>query len=484
MRRFVPILLVLVLAPWACKKKEPLRAGPVLAGERWVAHLEKDLVPFWTQESALGSPAGNFPTFRCDDGTLVDPQLPCADLAYSGVWISQKMDREYTRMKSRQTFFYGVAYHLTGDEKMLELARTGVDYIRTHALESGTGSSVTYWKNGVPGPPVLERTTQDLAYAQLGMAFYYYLTRDSEVLSDILRLKTHIFETFWDEKWGMLRWTREGVATEVKRQELVAQLDQINAYMLLLTPILPEPHQSEWRRDLARLSHIIKDRFFAPEHGLFWGSLHDPDDRVLGSHHTDFGHTIKSLWMLERVGRLTGQKDLVDFARAHAPAVFEKAYMPDTGCWASGLRRDGSLDVWLSWWTFAELDQAAATLALEDRAFTGYLEKTAGCWFEVLVDPEHGEVWGSASPYDASKKRWKAHLWKNGYHSAEHALVMYLTAQELHGKPGTLHFAFGTGREETLRPYFFSGEGKVTDRQTLASFPGRERVTVSFQGLR
>jgi mannose/cellobiose epimerase-like protein (N-acyl-D-glucosamine 2-epimerase family) len=484
-RLFAGSLLTVLtcFATFACREKYVVGPGPVPVGERWISHLEKDLIPFWTMESALGKPVGNFPTFRCDDGNLPDPELPCAELAYSGAWISQKADREYTRMKSRQIYFYGAAYHLTGDEKMLELARAGVEYLRQNAIEKDTGSAITYWKDGRPGPRLLARTTQDLAYAELGMSFYYYLTRDPEVLADILRLKKHIFETFYDERWGMLRWTREGVATEVQRQELVSQLDQINAYMLLLAPILPEPHQSEWKNDLVRLARLIKDRFFAPEHGMFWGSLHLSDDRVLGSHHTDFGHTIKSFWMIERTGRLTGQKDLVDFARRDAPRVFEKAFMPDNGCWASGLRRDGSLDVWLSWWTFAELDQMAATLSLEDRTYTGYLGKTSECWFKFLVDHESHEVWGSASPYDPSRKGGKVHLWKNGYHSAEHALVMYLTGQEFHGKPARLFFAFPAGQEGPVVPYFFSGESHAVKREPLTSF-GRDRVEVSFSKIR
>jgi hypothetical protein len=60
--------------------------------------------------------------------------------------------------------------------------------------------------HGAPGP----RTSQDLAYGQLGMAMYYYLTRDESVLADILRLKEHIFGGYWNAEWGMLRWVAKG----------------------------------------------------------------------------------------------------------------------------------------------------------------------------------------------------------------------------------------------------------------------------------
>lgn len=96
----------------------------------------------------------------------------------------------------------------------------------------------------------------------------------------------------------------------------VSQLDQINAYMLLLAPLLEDEQVAcDWQRDLVLLARVVKDRFFAPEHGMFWGTLHDPASRKLGSRHSDFGHSMKSLWMLYLTGQLTGQRDLVELAR-------------------------------------------------------------------------------------------------------------------------------------------------------------------------
>ncbi|HET8799271.1 MAG TPA: hypothetical protein VFO89_16400, partial [Thermoanaerobaculia bacterium] len=181
-----------------------------------------------------------------------------------------------------------------------------------------------------------------------------------------------------------------------------------------------------------------------------------PAESGLGRRHTDFGHTIKAFWMIERVGRLTGRDDLVAFVARNAPRVLERAWMPEVGCWATGYREDQSLDRTLVWWSFAELDQMAATLALRDRAFAANLPASARCWFGKMVDREHHEVWGFVDPDNPARHFAKAHLWKNGYHSAEHALVGYLTAQELHGQPATLWFAFDAHRAD-VRPYVFSG---------------------------
>ena len=108
-------------------------------------------------------------------------------------------------MKSRQTFLYGVAFHITGDERYLEYARAGVAWLRAHAYERDTGSAVTYWSGGKPGPPPDQRTTQDLAYAQVGLAFYYYLTRDPDVLADLIGLEHHIMTRYWESSPGSAR---------------------------------------------------------------------------------------------------------------------------------------------------------------------------------------------------------------------------------------------------------------------------------------
>lgn len=474
------------LAATSCSRGtfEPAPA-PLPAGDAWVDHLSRDLAPFWLRPEALGTPVGAFPTFRCDDGTLVDPELPCGEMLVAGPWVSSQLDKEFTRMRSRQTFFYGVAFHLTGEERYLALAKAGVEHFRAHALDRTARSAVSWWRNGEARPPVEARTAQDLAYANLGLAFYAYLTRDPGVLADALLLYDGIFERYDDRSRGLLRWAAGGVGGETARVELVAQLDQVNAYALLLASVAPEPHRTKLRADLARIARILVDRFWSEELGLFRGSLHDPLESGLGSRHTDFGHTIKALWMIERTGALLGDAGLSSWARERMPKVFARAYLPRYGCWASGVRHDGSLDAGVTWWIAAELDQAAATLALTDRRYTGYLEKTYACWLERLVDRENGEVWSWVDLDDPARRGAKQHLWKNGYHSAEHALVSYLTAQELHARPATLHFAFAeTSTRAGLRPYFFAGEPVRVKESRLESRPDLKRVTVDFRHLR
>jgi len=455
------------------------------SGERWLKHFLEDLLPFWNLPDAWGTPRGDFPTFRGNNGRAVDWAKPPEELATAPGWLKENFGREFVRMKSRQTYFYGVAYHLTGDPKMLELARDGATFIRNNALDPVTGSAVSYWEKGAPRPEVLARTSQDLAYAELGLAMYYYLTRDEAVLKDIKRLKRHIFGQYWNPQWQALRWVvKANPENDQLRQELVAQLDQVNAYLLLLTPLLPTTERKAWTADLQRLAQVmVKDYHDADRH-LFWGTIHDPAQKKLGSRHTDFGHSAKAYWMLERIGRMTKDRALIDLATRGAGALLKQAYLPDSGTWGSRLNPDGSVDTGKEWWIYAELDQLAQTLALADPTQAAPLPRTEAFWFKRMVDPVNHEVWVAAGgpnfePYEGPK----IHQWKSGYHSAEHALVGYLTTQALHGEPATLYFA-PSNPKALLRPYVF--EGTISSRTTgpLPGFPGRRAVAVAFTGLR
>jgi mannose/cellobiose epimerase-like protein (N-acyl-D-glucosamine 2-epimerase family) len=489
---FKPILLLSCLALFTVGLPAPAQApaattgaAKLPSGERWLKHFNEDLLPFWNVPDAWGTPRGDFPTFRGNDGRAVDWAKPPEELAEGPGWIKAEFGREYVRMKSRQTYFYGVAYHLTGDPRMLELARSGATFIRTRAIDPKTGSAVSYWEKGQAQPEILARSSQDLAYAELGLAMYYYLTRDPAVLRDIQKLKAHIFTQYWNPAWKGLRWVvKPNAAQEEQRQELVAQLDQVNAYLLLLTPILPPRERKAWTADLQRLARTLVKDYHEPERHLFWGIIHEAKQKRLGARHVDFGHTAKAYWMLERIGRLTQDQALVDLATTGAAAVLKQAYLPDSGTWGSRLRPDGSVDTGKEWWIYAELDQLAGTLSLRDPAQAAPLGRTADFWFRRMVDPVGHEVWGGAGGPDFEPYRGpKIHQWKSGYHSAEHALVGYLTAQALHGQPATLYFAPPSAKA-LLRPYFFEGKAKVQSITPLPGFPGHLKVEVSFTDLK
>ncbi|HVE82665.1 MAG TPA: AGE family epimerase/isomerase [Myxococcales bacterium] len=465
-------LLLLPLLLIGCRHPFPdIAAPPALpSGERWLQHLKQELLPFWMNPAAFGDPPGAFPSVRCDDGSALDRAHPCPEVA-GEPWLME--DRLHVVAHSRQIYAYGMAFHLTGDRRYLELARSGLDYLRGHALDRKNGGAYS-WRDGSGawGPEPGKRTPQDQAYSLLGASLYYSLTRDEAVLQDIRAVKAAIFQAAVDPELHVLR--RPLVPEKLF---LVDTLDQLNAYLVLTTPLLPEPEREATLRDLVRLARGILAVFYSREEPMFY--LEVP--RRPGDHpdkaKNDFGTTIKALWMIRFCGLIAGDADLVRQAEAEGRRVLDRAWLGDSSTWGERVLPEGGVGKDKIWWVSAELDQFTATLAMRSPELASRLPAAWDYWFRRFVDPAHGEVWtrldGATNlPEKGSlPKQWP---WKAGYHTFEHALVGYVAAQQLHGEPVVLHYAFDPAtRPGTVRPYLF--EGAIRKVEPLPS--GVYRVT-------
>jgi mannose/cellobiose epimerase-like protein (N-acyl-D-glucosamine 2-epimerase family) len=488
-KRMINILAILAVAldlqvvPILGQRLPPPAGLPTASD--WKTHIEDDVMLFWVPAKTLGEP-GNFPTYRCNDGSLFDKSRPCLELANPAagiVWL----DREYLRMKSRQVYGYGVAYQITGDLKYLELAKQGTDYIIKHGFQKvGDGlAPITFWKTATnrieSGPKVTQRTSQDMAYSLTGIAFYYYLTRDPEVLKVIEAVKDYIFKSYYDEGQHIMHWVSENYWEETTdRWELTAQLDQVYGYMIWLTPSLPVEKQSSWRADLKKLAHIMKERFYAGDCsaeenkkdgcGLFWGDVTQGHAHQVGAAHTDYGHSVKTMWMIYTVGKMTEDKELEEFGRTGAGRIIRRAYDAHNGSWSRDPLSDDK-----EWWIFCELDQTSLTLGLSDITYANYVVSTWKYWKTYMVDHQQHEVWHlvKADTNKPDRTLPKQHAWKNMMHSTEHALVGFILCSELYGKPVDLYFAWKQRpSDDTIHPYVYDGE-----IQSVESKDGRQKVT-------
>jgi mannose/cellobiose epimerase-like protein (N-acyl-D-glucosamine 2-epimerase family) len=367
------------------------------AGDRWLQHLTGDLLPFWTVAAAFGNPVGAFPSVRCDDGSLLDYKKPCPPIAGNAYLLTPA---QYLVSVSRQTYGYGVAYHLTGDPKYLGYMKAGIDYIRQNAVDRTGGGMFTMLDLGSNtwGPQREFRNPQELGYGLLGLAMYYYLTRDDQVLPDILAIKNYILLNYYNQVLGTMQWMlKNNGAERFDQKQLVADLDQMNTYLVLLAPILPEPQRTEWQQTLALLSRSILGTFYSPGDNLFLTLADTPQDRDVTFSGVDFGHTSKALWMMRWTGLMLGDQGMVSFAEAAGRRLFDRAYLPEDGSWAEGILAGGQTDKNKNWWISAELDQLSGTLALGDLSAGRYLPQTTDYWFKYFVDPQYGEVWNGVN---------------------------------------------------------------------------------------
>jgi mannose/cellobiose epimerase-like protein (N-acyl-D-glucosamine 2-epimerase family) len=320
------------------------------------------------------------------------------------------------------------------------------------------------------------------------LSFYYYLTRDDSVLQPMLRIEQYIRQNYFDARQGIYRFKRQG--PEADRLVLVAELDEANAYMVLLAPLLPEPYQKQWRAELAQLAQTMRSRFYDRATGFFAGTLsRKPDEKcIFDREDTDFGHSVKAYWMMHFIGRLTSDPGLDSFAREQAPKLLQRAYQPATGSWATQPTCEGKsqgINRTSTWWMAAELDQAALTFGINNPQTLKYIPATFDFWLKHMVDHRYGEVWDELSvPEFVPQKRPKIHLWKNGYHTAEHAMVGYIATSAIRAEPVTLYYAFQACKlPPVLHPYYFDGVVASHTETPLPDAPGFCQAKVTFSNV-
>jgi hypothetical protein len=441
-------------------------------GQRWKDHFVNDLLPYWNLPLALGNPTGNFPTYRCHDGSADT----CPELNFSTVapWIIDQTDslrREFFRTRSRQTFFYGVAYHLTGNDTFLYYAQCGVDYIRRHIRQSGLIHSY-YTRSGetlVYGPDSVHVTTQDLAGALTGLSFYYYLTHDKHVLNDILKVKDYVFGHYADRD-GYLKATLcpDSTCSE-NRTDLASYLEQVNDYLLLITPLVENKNvRDSCIVELKNFYDCMRSPvFYNAQNSMIWArtkykslistGYDDPLRKIGAAGHTDYGQTARTYWNLFFIGKLLNDTSICSFAYSNGTAILHNAILPD-GAWAlSPIEREKR-----SWWLHAELDEAAALFSLIDPSIDAAItQKSNSFWFTHFVDKQHFEVFPELNENNEPMPMPKIYHWKNAFHTGEHALFGYIVSSSVHNENVELYFAYNNDssmKERSAKPFYFDGE--------------------------
>jgi hypothetical protein len=445
-------------------------------------HLQRDLLPYWAMAEAKGSPVGNFPTWRTMTGALAGNSA------------------RKPRMLGRQTFGYAVEYMLTGDPEKLALARAGTRWILDHAWDGAVGG----WHADLDATGAATGTgaklTQDAAYTVMGPAAYYFVTRDPEAEAKVLQTRDLLFDpaTYFDAAGARIR---DGMNASLTGEawltgsgaDIVSQLDPITAFMLLVQPVLTAPADRDRLLSDLRTLGVALDRHF--QDGFFWGNVDSLG--VYRSFHSDYGHMLKAHWALTQIDKRLADRPFRGFLDAWTDATLTRALDAPRGRWKNRPYSATGDDYGSAWWSYAEADQLAATLALHDPSWIAPVADTSTNWLADFVD--HGRAIREVIPdiqFDGAPGwSWpdgdtaKCNEWKSSFHTHEHALVMFLFGHYLAGTPAPLYFAFPAAEVDTRaaasKPYTF--EGEVDGWEDLGELPdtgGLHGVRVTFTGLR
>lgn len=432
----------------------------------WQEHANH-ILKFYLHKDAKGNPEGYFPTWRCDNGKLRGRKA--CEGEGDTAWVSKIWHLDFTRMLSRQTFAYGALFNLTGNKEALRLHQAGVKFLLEKAQRKD-GSFISLFDNGkeVKDSPIAAENPQDLSYALVGLAMNAYLTGDRKTIDAIIRAEQYIFDTYYDKEKGILSWSKRDTEFDKSSQEeLVAQLDQLNAYMLLTWRLIPEQNRAQWGQKIREVTDIINKKFYNEKEKRFNGCTDNPSCFSLEKgKHLDYGHRVKTYWMEYMAGLGLDDRELTEFAKKGMIEIHKKALS------ANGYEFFGD-DLYgeAGWWVTAELNQTALTLALTDDI------QIPNTFFNILdnqTDKEYGELKFGGG---------KAHFWRNGFHSSEQALIGSILSNAIRQKEcssdkcfldnsTTLYFAPADPEHMTYTPYLYSG--------TISKISGDRIKAVTF----
>ncbi len=458
----------------------------ILAGDTWLRHHRDDLMPYWDMPSALGTPVGNFPSFRGRDGELLPPTGSNAIRGLSTL--------------ARQVYGYSLAFTLTGEERYLTYASAGIDWINAKAKDPVYGGYFGQLKeDGTPVNPLADKEVFDLASLGLAYGMYFNVTRDPAVESDLLAVRDLIFDRYYDPVGNRVKDALTyDLATEVdlgaNGGDITNLLVPGTALLLPNVDLLTDPaRRAQFRGDLRKVTDSLiarhKNTASATQPVVVLGT-HRAVRQLRSERRPPSGTTSSpTRWSTTRTR-------CSPIARGpHSPATVAPFWgvrgttrppAGTSGCAASrrvtpsatapGGCMPRPTRPWPPW---------ISATALRSRPSSPGVRRAGSTCSSTRESPAR-ETFARISRNANNTDLRKSFFGKNMLHAHEHALIMYLHGRALEGRPARLFYAFPEGQALTAvaKPYWFdaAGETRVVDG-AMAALPGHRLVEVEFSGI-
>jgi mannose/cellobiose epimerase-like protein (N-acyl-D-glucosamine 2-epimerase family) len=403
-------------------------------------------------------------------------------ISLDGRKISQGSVRQETDTISRLVYGFASAFLMTGDERCLEAAEKGTDYLRDHMRFYDADEKIAYWYHGVDvkgrreekvlasnvkgnvgimedkifasefGDDYHAIPAYEQIYALAGPIQTYRVTRDPAILEDA-ELTLSLFDRFFLDKGPhgghyshldpiSLDGNSDALGRNKGRKNWNSVGDHAPAYLINLFLATQDPKYLDF---LAYTGDVIEKRFPDNAHSPFVQERFMEDwspDREWGwqQDRAVVGHNLKIAWNLMRIHHARPNEKYVKLARSIAES------MPAIG---SDRQRGGWYDVmertlrpnqtqyrftWhdrKAWWQQEQAILAYLILAgsLGDKQSLRHAREASAFYNAFFLDHDDGGVYfnvlASGLPYLMGNERLKGSHSMSGYHSFE---LCYLAA--------------------------------------------------------
>ena len=400
--------------------------------------------------------------------------------------------RQETDTISRLVFGFASAYLLTGDDRYLEAADKGTDYLRDHFSCRDSSDRTCYWYHAIDVVGDHERKilasefgddydaipAYEQIYALAGPTQTFRITGDPRIANDI-QMTVNMFQNYFlDRKQGgywshidpiTFDGTAESLGHNRSRKNWNSVGDHAPAY--LINAVLATD-KAEWKAMLEYCADTISAHFPDYDNSPFVNEKFHADwshDQTWGwqQNRAVVGHNLKIAWNLTRIRAMNDKPEYKSFAATIAELMPQYGMDIQRGGWydvVSRVRAEGEdwhRYAWhdrKAWWQQeqgilaylilfgVEKQPEYLRLARESSAFYNawFLDHDAGgVYFNVLAN---------GMPYMMGTERQKGSHSMAGYHSFELCyLAAVYTNLLITKEPLDLHFKPGPGADRTLR---------------------------------
>jgi mannose/cellobiose epimerase-like protein (N-acyl-D-glucosamine 2-epimerase family)/anti-anti-sigma regulatory factor len=373
--------------------------------------------------------------------------------------------RQETDTISRMIYGFASAYLLTGEDRYLDAAEKGTEYLREHMRGINEDENVVYWYHAMDVRGTTERKilasqfgddydaipAYEQIYALAGPVQTYRVTGDPRILRDA-EMTINLFDKFFlDRKKGgyfshvdpvKFDPRAESLGKDRARKNWNSVGDHAPAYLINLWLATGEKKYADF---LASTADTIVEHFQDYEHSPFVQERFFEDwskDQTWGwqQNRAVVGHNLKIAWNLMRIHHLRPNQRYTAMAKKIAEIMPTVGMDLQRGGWYDVMERELGKDeewhrfVWhdrKAWWQQEQAILAYLILhgSLKAPEYLRLARESAAFYNAFFPDQDNGGVYfnvlASGTPFLTGTERLKGSHSMSGYHSFE---LCYLAA--------------------------------------------------------
>lgn len=342
-------------------------------------HLRSVIIPFW--ENLRDDENGGYYGY-------MDYELQVDKKAVKGCILN-----------SRITWFFSNAYTLLKDQKLLDEARHGFDFLKNHCWDKVNGG--VFWSVTYDGKP--EETlkhTYNQAFSIYALSSYYEASKDQEALTMAYQLFDLIENRMCDEVG--YKEAFDAAFVEIDNEKLsengVMASRTMNTLLHVFeayTELYRVDHQEKVRKRIRWMMDLIAEKIYNPQlhrQEVFF----DNEWKSLIDLHS-YGHDIEAAWLIDRSVEVIGLKSYEEkmgrITRDLTEQVYKTAFDGDS---LANECEQGVDDTTRIWWVQAEAVVGFLNGYQKSPEHLEYLEAAKAQWNyikEYVWDKREGSEW-------------------------------------------------------------------------------------------